>query len=61
MTVDSVVAVSVTSCYFPGRVVVSPTPNPQPGIPGAALVCPLPCNLSGLVGPARSLSPSQYK
>jgi len=32
-----------------------PTPNPEDQV--LLLVCPLPCNLLGLAGPARSLSP----
>ena len=35
VSVHCVVAVSLTSCCFPAWV-VSPTPNPQPGGPGAA-------------------------
>lgn len=47
-----VVTVSVTSCCFQGGVLA---PNLEEEV--LLLVCPLPCNLPGLVGPAGSVSP----
>ena len=36
VSVDSVVAVPLTSCCFPAWGCFSPSPNPQPGGPGVA-------------------------
>lgn len=58
--VDSFVAVSVTSCCFPGMGLLTPRPTHNLEDQVLLFVYPLPCNLPGLVSPGRSLSPHLY-